>query len=312
MSCTLLNKHLHAIKTSIEKFDMANEVNDIVDFAKMGKDASFIRDMLYKDLSGGDFKIFDDATIQDIVEAVKEGKVNKPEDIMNALDVQNTPLSRNYKAYAYNLSKKEPFTEAIQTNPRIGKAIHAYTMDEYSYTNELHRDFWFNDNANLDDLKWLADINELFKYKGDYLGGSFRGTQVRKKVLQAMKPGDITISPSPISSTLNYDKAVRWAQGEKVQEGFTRAVFEIDNKIVPQYNITKYSAWPDEEEILMEPNMPFKVNKIYTKNNITHIKLEMIPLDTKDLVSGKKKGIYNFLSFGGLGVAIGIPKSEEN
>jgi hypothetical protein len=217
----------------------------------------------------------------------------------------------NYKPIDYQLSKQGSYHEVIQNNSFMNGLIREYTADEYKFLNNMYRELFKDKTLRKDNYK-LTNVNalsDLFRYQGDYLGTTYRGTRLDYRVINALNPGDILVNPSPFSTSTKLSEAMAWAKSGNLKPGRNmRVVLRIDNDVLPQYDIDKYSANPGEGEVLLEPNLPLKVKGIQVKNSIRELHLE-VDKDYINNPAGTKHAVYNALGIL-LGVGIGSQMNE--
>jgi hypothetical protein len=218
----------------------------------------------------------------------------------------------NYKPIDYQLSKQGDYHEVIQNNEFMRNLVKDYSKDEYKFLNNMYRELFKDKTLRKDNYK-LTNVNalsDLFRYQGDYLGTTYRGTRLSDKVLNTLKPGDILINPTPMSTSKDVIEAETWAKsGVLTENRNARTILEIDNNVLPQYNISQYSYHPHEQEILMEPNLPLKVLDISKADDgIIEVHLE-VDKDYINNPAGTKHAVYNALGIL-LGIGLGSQMNE--
>ena len=213
----------------------------------------------------------------------------------------------NYKPIDYQLDKGEDFHKILDKDKSMRKLVYNYTDTSYTLMNKTYRNLV--DNKNI--LKQVNDLTNLFKCQGDTLGVTYRGTRLNYEVIKALKPGDILINPTPLSSSTKFSEGMAWANSGRLKpERNMRVLLRIDNKVLPQYNIDKYSANPGEGEVLIEPNLPLIFKGIQNRNNIRELHLE-VDRDYINNPTKTKHAVYNALGILlGLGLGSQIDKTK--
>jgi len=200
---------------------------------------------------------------------------------------------------------KKPATdldEFIELHDEIKEAIHEYTMDSFVDINKNY-------------LKGIKDANleKLFSYEGNYYGKSYRGTHLDSRLLSQLEEGDLIGNRMPLSSTRDEYSAEMYIRNRKSnRKSASKVIIEIDNKNVPQYDISKYAEL-DEEEVLISPESLLQVQDIVKKDGLTIIKATTVHKDIQEMLADKAKQIKNLMSLtGGLIATERMSRSEEN
>ena len=308
-SCDISNMISKMIKVSYkdnEKIDMASLNKAVEEVLKGNLNSVKAHQAFLADVFNEADDIIPLNEFQNLIHYIRKHVTEETKDIKPIIDKYVTSwdqLNRDTRSFHTILKQDKELLDTLKN----------YTSDEYVLINKKFREMYEESGVRQSYQASMIDkLGKLFEYEGDYLGTMYRGTnQVNKKIFNYVKVGDIITSPSPLSTSKSIDEAWKWAESGLDSIDKTRVVFRIDNNKIPQYNIEKYSTFPEEKEVLVEPHLPMKITKIIKNpGGINMIHLEVLPIKEKDFVEGKVKAIHNLLGFGGVAVALGHQREE--
>jgi len=201
---------------------------------------------------------------------------------------------------------KDKVAELLDNDLNANYGIIDYTRGQSTRINRMLR----NDEEPTMDA--YNQLQKVFQKEGNFFGETYRGTLLDTDKVSKLKEGDIIKNKAVLSTS--HDPSIAETFSLKSQGKGTNTNIKFNIKDTPQYNIEKYSEFPDEKEVLIKPGTYSKV--VRKKDSGDNVQLELNTLSDLD-VSKLSKTEYNniFKTLMGVGGISTIPKQnkeEEN
>jgi len=146
-----------------------------------------------------------------------------------------------------------------------------------------------------------AKLLKLFTVPGNFQGISARGAHLNPKNLAELQPGQLVKSNSILSTgdIPSLDYLYPYLDSVRTRKNTKPVMMLFDNYKRPQYDIRKFSSYPDEEEILLGPNSLFRIieRTVDKQTGIPLIRMEAIADEIAPYI---EKNALPLLGAGGL------------